>query len=313
MGKLQDDNNVKLYGFMATKLSLKGNELLIYAVIYSFSQNDNNQGVFNASTAYLREWTNLGKKTVIECLNSLIEKNLIIKLEDNSIKRKPNVYTINRDVLNFSSEKSSDNDVETGVKNTPALVKKVDQLNTTGVKNTPALVYKLHQTGVKITPYKNNINTTDKNKYIYAHLGNEQENFEEQNKNIEKENVAYPPSQEELQKDIAKKEAKKLKEDRFSEFWQMYPRKTAKKKALQAWDKLKLTEELFTTIMSKLELFIKSEQWTKDNGQFIPYPATWLNGSRWEDELPKDKSSSQKAEKEEKEYHTQEPISILEF
>ena len=29
-----------------------------------------------------------------------------------------------------------------------------------------------------------------------------------------------------------------------------------------------------------------SEQWTKDNGQYIPHPSTWLNQSRWEDELP---------------------------
>ena len=28
-----------------------------------------------------------------------------------------------------------------------------------------------------------------------------------------------------------------------------------------------------------------SDQWTKEGGQFIPHPATWLNGKRWEDEL----------------------------
>ena len=35
MGKLKDDSNFQIYGWMATKLKLKGNELLIYAIIYS--------------------------------------------------------------------------------------------------------------------------------------------------------------------------------------------------------------------------------------------------------------------------------------
>ena len=36
----------------------------------------------------------------------------------------------------------------------------------------------------------------------------------------------------------------------------------------------------------------RSEQWTKDGGQFIPNPTTWLNGRRWEDELPTKRASS---------------------
>ena len=36
----------------------------------------------------------------------------------------------------------------------------------------------------------------------------------------------------------------------------------------------------------------KSHDWTKDGGQFIPHAATWLNGKRWEDELPAAGASS---------------------
>ncbi|RNF93802.1 hypothetical protein EFK07_03350 [Pseudomonas putida] len=35
-----------------------------------------------------------------------------------------------------------------------------------------------------------------------------------------------------------------------------------------------------------LAAWSKSHDWTKDSGQFIPHAATWLNGKRWEDELP---------------------------
>lgn len=145
MGKLKDDSNIQIYGWMATKLKLKGNELLIYAVIYSFSRNDNGNGVFNASTAYLCEWTNLTKRNVLNCLSSLVNKNLIVKLEDNLSKRKPNVYVINKFTL-----------YNTGEKNSSALVKNFHQ---TDEKISPVQVKKQHQTGEKISPNNNIINT----------------------------------------------------------------------------------------------------------------------------------------------------------
>ena len=113
MGKLKDDSNFQIYGWMSTKLKLKGNELLIYAIIYSFSRNNNGNGVFNASTSYISEWTGLVRKNIINCLSKLVEKKLIIKLEDNSTKRKPNVYIINRLVLNQLVTKSNMTSYET--------------------------------------------------------------------------------------------------------------------------------------------------------------------------------------------------------
>ena len=37
----------------------------------------------------------------------------------------------------------------------------------------------------------------------------------------------------------------------------------------------------------------KSTDWTKDNGQFIPYPTTYLNQRRWEDEIEIKQEQSQ--------------------
>ena len=109
MGKLRDDSNIQIYGWMATKLKLKGNELLIYAVIYSFSRNDNGNGVFNASTAYLCEWTNSSRRNVIDCLSKLLDKKLIMKVEDNTQKKKPNSYKINETIFHKTCEESSHN------------------------------------------------------------------------------------------------------------------------------------------------------------------------------------------------------------
>ncbi len=84
-----------------------------------------------------------------------------------------------------------------------------------------------------------------------------------------------------------KRDIKKKKEyigELFLKFWNEYPRKVAKAKALKAWESLKPTDELFEKIMQALRTQKQSEQWSKDKGQFIPHPTTWLNQRRWEDE-----------------------------
>lgn len=70
----------------------------------------------------------------------------------------------------------------------------------------------------------------------------------------------------------------------FDQFWQAYPRREAKVKALSSWKKLKPSTVLLTTILTAIERMKVSPGWQKDEGQFIPLPASWLNGRRWEDE-----------------------------
>lgn len=69
----------------------------------------------------------------------------------------------------------------------------------------------------------------------------------------------------------------------FDRFWSAYPRKTAKQNALKAFHKLNVTEALLTEMLAALDWQRQSKEWQKDGGQFIPHPATWLNGRRWED------------------------------
>lgn len=77
----------------------------------------------------------------------------------------------------------------------------------------------------------------------------------------------------------------------FSRFWSAYPRKESKKTAEQAFVKLRPDESLLEEILAALDWQKQSASWTKENGQFIPLPATYLNGRRWEDEKPTAASS----------------------
>ena len=73
---------------------------------------------------------------------------------------------------------------------------------------------------------------------------------------------------------------KSIKDERFEEFWQEYPRKTAKEAARKAW-KVARARVGADTIMAGL----RAALWPSDS-QFIPHPATWLNQGRWDDEAP---------------------------
>lgn len=70
----------------------------------------------------------------------------------------------------------------------------------------------------------------------------------------------------------------------FEEFWGEYPRKAGKSDALKAWKKAKILDAL-PTVLDGLRKQKQSDQWKEDGGRFVPYPATWINGQRWQDEL----------------------------
>ncbi len=70
----------------------------------------------------------------------------------------------------------------------------------------------------------------------------------------------------------------------FAEFWSAWPRKVGKAQAEKAWTKLHPSDDLVAAILRAIAAQSRSPQWLKDGGQFIPHPATWLNGKRWEDE-----------------------------
>jgi len=71
----------------------------------------------------------------------------------------------------------------------------------------------------------------------------------------------------------------------FDVFWKAYPRKVGKGAARKSWTKLKPDEQLFEKILKAVTEQIESSQWTKNGGQYIPHPATWLNQERWDDEI----------------------------
>jgi uncharacterized phage protein (TIGR02220 family) len=77
--RINRDNYITISGWMVTELNLKGNELIVYAMIYGFSQAENQ--TFDGSMNYVAEWLNTSRQTVNNALKSLVNKGLIEKYD----------------------------------------------------------------------------------------------------------------------------------------------------------------------------------------------------------------------------------------
>jgi len=71
--------------------------------------------------------------------------------------------------------------------------------------------------------------------------------------------------------------------DDFDNFWRKYPRRTGKANAVKRWRTMKPADR--DAALAALDAHIANWRATKTEPQFIPHPATWLNGRRWEDEI----------------------------
>jgi hypothetical protein len=71
----------------------------------------------------------------------------------------------------------------------------------------------------------------------------------------------------------------------FDDFWQRYPLHVGKQAARKAWAKLGPSPPL-GSIVDALAWQRELPRWREDGGRYVPHPATYLNGRRWEDERP---------------------------
>jgi hypothetical protein len=70
----------------------------------------------------------------------------------------------------------------------------------------------------------------------------------------------------------------------FELFWSYYPRHVGKGAAFKAWKKIGPSLDFNRRIINAVERQKRSDQWQRENGRFIPHAATWLNGSRFDDD-----------------------------
>jgi hypothetical protein len=96
MSKVSPDSYIVVYGWMVQDLRLKGNELLIYAAIHSFSSG--NLKAFTGSQSYLAELIGTSRQRVGEHLKSLISKGYVAKTEQGYVSQNMTPSVIKCDI-----------------------------------------------------------------------------------------------------------------------------------------------------------------------------------------------------------------------
>src|SRR5690606_12856756 len=103
---IKDSNYITVQGWMINHLSLKPNELIVYAVIFGFSQDG--ESSFEGSLSYLCDITKSTKPTIISILKKLVESDLVIKTSETKNNLIFNKYKANLEIIeDFNGSKNS--------------------------------------------------------------------------------------------------------------------------------------------------------------------------------------------------------------
>ena len=103
---MENTDFVNIQGWMINELNLKGNELIIYALIYGFTKDGVSE--FRGSRQYMADWTNTSVRSVQNVVNSLVDKGMIEK--NNHINKYGSLEASGYKAINvpkLSSEKNS--------------------------------------------------------------------------------------------------------------------------------------------------------------------------------------------------------------
>ena len=261
------------------KLGLNADELHTLNLIFSFEADNK---IYIGSSKYLCDMLNYSKPRALRILKSLTDKGYLKKEASNG--RINSIYKINHMFL-YQQIKNNENYSlladNKQLQNVTVNSNKMLRLNNSNSNETlPIQLQNVTVNSNDLLPNKNIYKNNNKN--IYAHSENEQVyNHESDN------HSSNTIKQETKNKAIKKqnKELNELQEKQFDKFWQAYPKKVSKKQAQKSWKKINPSLELFEKILKALEMVKQTEQWKKDNGKYVPYPATWLNQERWTDEI----------------------------
>lgn len=113
--KIRDENYFQVTGWMLNRLNLKGTALLVYAIIYGFSQDG--ESSFTGSLQYLCDFTGASRSTVKRTLKDLAEQGYVLKTENLVNGVQFNTYRADLQVAQFGLGESKMN--QEGVQNEP--------------------------------------------------------------------------------------------------------------------------------------------------------------------------------------------------
>ena len=265
---IRDSNYVVIQGWMLTRLGLKGNELLIYAVIYGFTQNGETE--FVGSMKYLADWTNSTIESVRKCIKSLIDKGYIIKSLDGS---GVNAYKAVLSAIYPHADKNVDNSNNSAERPIQQSCMPMQQScidHTTKLHDPYNKVVSPMQQSC-INNYINNNNIDNKDTHTPPCGG---ESADDAATDINVGRKPFPPCGGESA------------DDAFEQLWELYPRarrqgKQTAKRAYMAALKRGVPAERIEAGLRRYADYVMRAQ-VED--RYVMQAATFFRGARWDDE-----------------------------
>lgn len=247
---VKPENFISIQGWMITELGLKNSELLIYALIYGFSQDA--RSAFTGSLSYLQEWTQASKQTVITALQSLAKRGLIARIETNIGGTKSiGYYAKPRQEL---SESLAEPDPEPD--GGPKIGLNSPKIGPNRSKNLTDPVKKLDPINIDI--------------------------------NIDTSNILHTPSSgDDGERSDEKKKEKLGTADYKAEFedvWKQYPRKQGKKEAEIAYIAARREGTSREQIAAGIEAYKQHIDESQIPMRYVMQGGNWFEGRRWEDD-----------------------------
>ena len=270
MGIIKDKNYVAIQGWMVNNLKLTGNDLIIYAIIYGFTQDE--EQWFEGSRSYLSGWCNSTKRGIQKNLNRLVEIQLILKKEVFINNVKFCKYKANPKFTPGGSEFTSREQSSPGGRE----------------QSSPGGREQSSPNNIDI----DNIDTNNIDKYIYDHsekirndrVSGSQVNkeFEDEIKHDEVDNgIVVSNFVNKEQKNIVT--AKQLRDD-FEAIWALYPRKQGKKVAFAAYCRAIKQGTSHMYIMAGVQNYTEYIKARKVSQEYIKQGSTFFSQNSWEDD-----------------------------
>lgn len=328
MAIIKNKNFFVVQGWMVNNLKLKGNELIIYAIIYGFSQDE--EQWFEGSRSYLAGWCNSTKMGIQKNLNRLVESQLILKKEvfNNNVKfcrYKVNPKFTPGDPKDTPREQSSP-----GGKQSLPVVNKVYQggkqsLLGGGKQSLPG-------GGKQSLPNNIELDNIDINNIdnIYDHFceNDRVSDLAEQGMKAIKETtvsscrgndktkrnsvsngivVSKSESKEVIKEENSNSAASNKKAPRvtekqlkneFESLWALYPRKQGKKAAEASFIRARKRGIESDTIASGIKAYVNYIQAKKISQEYIKQGSTFFNQNAWDDDYTVSEPSFNNAKKE---------------
>lgn len=136
-----------------------------------------------------------------------------------------------------------------------------------------------------------------------------EENFQHNNTSNSTENNPPNPqggegevsssSDEKTKKGKAPRSLSEFEEKEFLMFYTVYPRKQGKADARKAWLQMmkKKNRPDISTITRAITLRLERGDWKNKEKKYIPLPASWIRGERWEDAIGSPSNEEDRAER----------------